>query len=560
MLDDWEHLPEKVDANYIVVEHLQHIPYKQPVALDTENDISGVLGQWSVAYRDSLGQLCVTPYYGNGQDMKKVSYDNLVIFHNAKWDLRILKRHGLKVPDKVFDTMIAAYCLGHGRLDVADSSNSSGDRMIGGLGLKYLARRHLGMEMETWEQIKDHPERVPEYNAKDSVSTYLLYERWKDQMPQHFWDIDMPLLPVIMAMEDRGIKIDPNFIQEYALTLDSELKKLDIPLNVHAPEQVRSYVYGTLGIEPWQFTATGAPSVEAEVLETIDDPLVDKILEYKHLYKEKGTYIDSYLHKVDLDGRIRGEFKQTRTATGRLSAANPNLQNVAKTDLRKLFIAEEGHKLIRADWKQIELRVFAALTGEERMIDALLKGRSIHQETADALGLSYDEGKTINFLMLFGGEAWSVSREFHVPIDDAKAVMRNYFTSFPGIKKYQEEQKAKAHEERRVYNYFGRLRRLDEMYTEDWRIKKKGEKEAINTPIQGTAGEIVKIAMIELHKKDAPMLLQVHDELLFEVDEKEAKDYAKWLEAYLPMLVEINGINFPVDIGIGGSWWETTQK
>jgi len=562
MLDDWENMPEKVDSSYIVVNEMKRVPAEG--ALDTENNPDGSLGVWSMAFRDASNQLCVQSFNGV-QD--KVALPDTVVMHNAKWDLRVLDANGMKRPKNVVDTMIAAYCLGLGRQDIKDTGRA-GDQMVGGLGLKYLARRHLGMEMKSWQQVKDSSlEEIKEYNAADSVSTYLLWEKWKPKLPDHFWRIDMPMLNVCMAMEDRGIKVDPDFLRKYAEALDERLKNIDLPLNPFAPRQIADYVYNTLGIEPTKFTKTGQPSTEKEILETINDPIVRKILEYKEIQHERNTYVSSYETKMDLNHRIHCEFKQTSTTTSRLSSARPNLQNVTKdkedqsSELRMLFVAEDGFLLVRVDFSQLELRVFAALTAEEAMLKALAEGRSIHQETADAIGVSYDDAKTVNFLMLYGGTAWAISREFHIPIDRAKALMGSYYRNYPGIKAYHRRIREQAENERKVSNLFGRVRRLDAMFSDKWKVREDGIREAINTPIQGTAAEIVKLAMIDLHyNHSAPMILQVHDEILFEVPENEAMEYAHWLNDYIPTITEINGVRFPVEVGVGRTWAESMKN
>ena len=383
-------------------------------------------------------------------------------------------------------------------------------------------------------------------------------------MPKFFWDIDMPLLRVLMAIEDRGICIDPRQLDTFANSLDESLAQIELPLNPFSPKQIAEYVYNGLNIEPWKFTATGQPSTEEDVLETIDDPVVKKILAYKRLYKERGTYIQNYLERLSPEGRIHPEFKQCSTATARLSCARPNLQNVPKDDseMRKLFVAPPEKTLVRVDWNQIELRFFASYVGEEAMIEAFKHGDDIHAWTGERMAklgkvLSRTDMKVINFMTLYGGGAWSLSQQFHIPIDDAKEIQRVYFEAFPGIKKYMADIREQCEDKKEVTNWVGRKRRMDAMYASDWRIREQGIREGINTPIQSGAHEIVKLAMIALHyQHSAPMILQVHDELLFEVDEKDATDYAQWLKEYIPTLTELNGCSFPVDISTGKNWKE----
>lgn len=578
MLTDWEWLPEKVDHNYIVVTSGNILPkeyrkgqlggYQHLIALDTENAPDGSLGQWSIAFRDEADQICVSAFYGReGASALQIptSKITLVGMHHAKWDLRVLKANKMHLPKNVVCTMIMAYCLGLGKQDVKADAAYTNTGMVGGLGLKYLARRHLGMEMKTWQDVKDHPEAIPEYNADDSVSTLLLAEKWLPKLPEHFWKIDMPLLGVLMAIEDRGIAIDPAFLDTFVQELDTALAEIDLPINPYSPKQLIKYFYEERGYQPTKFTETGQPSTEKEILETFNDPVADKIISYKGLHQDRTTYMETYVKKVDSGGRIHAEFKQTSTATGRLSCAKPNLQNVPKRDearaeMRKLFVATPGCLLVRADYSQLELRVFAALAGEERMKEVFARGGNIHQETADVLGLSYYDAKTVNFLMLYGGGAWKISQEFHVPIDQAKLYLQRYFQRFPGILDYFKQILEVVNESKEIANYFGRTRRLDALYAEDWRVRKQGEREAINTPIQGTAAEIVKLAMIRLHyEHQAPMILAVHDELLFEVEKKTAIDYAHWLKTYIPTLVEINGMCFPVEVSVGENWYDQTE-
>ena len=453
-------------------------------------------------------------------------------------------------------------CLGLGKADSHDSANNrSGANMVGGLGLKYLARRHLGMEMKTWKQVKDHPEMMREYNAEDSVSTFLLYEKWKDDMPDHFWNIDMPLLDVLMTMEDRGILVDPEFLKTYSASLDDELTKFDLPVNVHAPQEIQAYIYGHLGIEPWRFTDNGAPSTDNEVLESIDDPVIKQVIEYKQIYQERETYAGGYFKALGADGRIHAEFKQTSTTTGRLSCANPNLQNVVKRrgELRKLFIVPPGYKMIRIDWKLGEFGMLAVLAGDDDLINAFLHG-DVHQETANGLGIDRDTGKHINFLMQNGGSAWGISQTYGIPIDLAKEYYNKYFRRFPALKRFGDETVEKALATHYAEGPFGRKHRVDALFAGDWRIKQEGIREAKTMPMQNGLAEMVKIAMIDLHRQNAPMLIQVHDELLFEIPDDMAVEYAHWLKEYVPTITEIKGVQFPVEVSIGNNWLECLKK
>ncbi|XUX01196.1 MAG: DNA polymerase [Dehalogenimonas sp.] len=559
MLQDWAEQPQVVDCSYVVDPPSNIPPKAELYALDTENDQSGGLGCWSIAYRGADGLVHVWQRYGS---MPQFQLKAPVVFHNAKWDLRVMKNNRMKPPSAVLDTMIAAYCLGYGKQDTGDVKGA--DNMVGGLGLKYLGRRYLGMQMSTWfDVIGEDLEVIADYNAHDSVATLLLWEKFEPNLPQHFWGIDMPLLDVLMAMEDRGIKIDPAKLRDYDAYLTEQLCKFSFPFNINSPIQLKKYIYEDLGIEPWKFTEHKQPSTDAEVLESIDDPLCKQIVEFRKLTKEKDTYVKNYIQGVDPQYRIHPEFKQTSTATGRLSCFNPNLQNVP-TDgpMREMFIAKPGHKLVVMDASQLEYRVFAALSEDEQLIEMYRKGGDIHAWAQNLFGLPSGKehrrkAKTWNFAVLFGGSPYGLSRDSGMSIDDSTEIFRKYYAAVPGVQKFHEKQKALVNEKREVYNLLGRRRRLDAMYVQDHRIRSAGEREGINTPCQGTGGDVVKTWMIDLHyKHSAPMLVQVHDELIYEIPENDAEEYAHWLNEYIPTIIELNGVKFPVDVGVGNNWKE----
>ena len=552
LLNDWEFCPKIVRDEFIFVEPTRS-NFPHYIGLDTENDIGGSLSNWSIAYRKG-DEILVEPYCGVD---KKVRFgDSIAVIHNAKHDLRVLKRHGMDVPTKYECTMIGAYCLGLGRQ--AEDKDENGDTgMVGGLGLKYLARRRLGMQMNSWMIAKEFDADGQKlYNARDSVAHLLLGEDMRPVMPEHYYTIDMPLLPVLMRMEDNGIMVDRSKLQVYKESLAAEMATISLPLNPQSPLQVANYVYGTLGITPTVFAKSGAPSTGAEALETIDDPVVDEILRWRGLHTEYNNFAKNYLSRLTLEDRIHPTFKQTSTATGRLSCAEPNLQNPSRTsDIRTMFIAPPRKTLVCMDYKQLELYVIAAITQDPKLLTAALAQVNFHQNTADETGFEYHDAKTLNYLMTFGGGEYKISQQFHVPMYKAKEIKEHYFETYPGLQKYMLEQEGIAKREKKVTNYFGRVRRLDAMFAGNYKTQQEGIREAINTPIQGTAGDIVKRAMIRLDKEAGyPMLLQVHDELLFEVPTRSANEFAHWLKDFVPTITEIKGVTFPIDVGIGKSW------
>ncbi len=214
------------------------------------------------------------------------------------------------------------------------------------------------------------------------------------------------------------------------------------------------------------------------------------------------------------------------------------------------------------DYNQLEYRALAAITQGPTLVAALNANKKIHQVTADEMGLKYDDAKTVNFGVLFGQEAWSLSQQLHITVGEAKAFLKRYFERFPNIKAYREKMADIAKRDKKVSVPFtGRTRRIDAMYFEQWQVQQEGIKEAVNLPVQGLESEVVKIGMNDLHyKHSAPMILQVHDELLFEVDDKDVSEFAHWVKAYIPTIVEFGGMRFPVEVGVGQSWYESMNN
>lgn len=534
-------------------------------AMDTETNGMGGIGQWSVAFRNEQEQLCVLTAYGQErkEELNKLFSTAYVGFHNYKYDCRELKANKMPIPTNFHDTMILAYCMGLGKQAPADDSRQTqGSNMVGGLGLKYLMRRQLGMEQKTWKDVAEHPEWQAEYNAKDSVGCLLLMEKWLPTAPKHYFDIDLPLLPVLMDIEDRGMHIDQTFLGTFEKELENEIANISLPLNPASPKQVGEYIYGKLGIEPWKWTETKQPSTDSDVLEKIDDPIVKDILRYRELTKDKSTYVDNYVRGADAHSRIHPELKQTSTSTARLSCARPNLQNVDKTGpMRKLFDAPAGMVLVRMDFHLLEFGALAVLAGDEQLINAFVHG-DVHQETADALGVDRNKvAKHLNFLMQNGGGPWGMSVTYGIPIDLAKEYFEKYHRRFPALKKFQDETVEKAKATKYVEGYFGRRRRVDALFAPQWKVRMDGEKEAKTFPMQNLGAEITKLAMIDLHyKHKANMIMMIHDEILFEVPEGEAKEYGLWLKKYVPKITTIKGVEFPVSIGIGKNWLSSGEK
>ena len=269
---------------------------------------------------------------------------------------------------------------------------------------------------------------------------------------------------------------------------------------------------------------------------------------------------------MDENHIIHPEFKQTSTSTARLSCARPNLQNVFKRDdrvkVRQLFVAPPGFAVVRMDFNQLDYRCLAALTKDEILIRALASDKKIHQVTAEELNISYDDAKTTNFAILFGAEAWSISQSLHITIQQAKDFLAHYFEKFLESRSTGRKWKPSSGRTKRVRGYYGRERRIDALFVDNWRIQQEGIKEGICWPVQNLEAEVVKRAMINLHYNHAaPIVCQIHDELLLYIPENQAKEYAYWLRDYIPlMLGEINGVRFPVGVGYGKNWLEAMKN
>lgn len=484
-----------------------------------------------------------------------------IISCDCKSIYKTLEDLGIHWRDCYFDVMLAAY---------VDDSNQ------GSYTVERLATAHLGEAAspdipEAYYIAKIWPHL--EKRLADSGQLSLLY------------DIEMPLAAVLCDMELAGCKVDREGIEAYGLVLDRTVAELESRIftsageefNINSPKQLGEVLFEKLMLPSGKKTKTGY-STGAEVLEKLAKyhPIIDDILEYRQMSKLKGTYVDGLLKCVDEDGRIHTEFKQTGTATGRLSSINPNLQNIpirteAGRQFRKYFVASDSDRvLIDADYSQIELRVFAHIASDEHMTEAFVSGQDIHTSTScRVFGVSPEEvtvemrkrAKAINFGILYGMGEFSLADDLKIPRYQAKEYIQSYLDSYPGIEKYLENIVNEAKEQGYVTTMFGRRRYIPELTAPNKNIRNFGERVAKNSPIQGSSADIIKIAMINTDKKlresgtGAKLLLQVHDELLIECPRERADEVLDLLKREMENAVSLS-VPLKVEAKCGETWYE----
>ena len=484
-----------------------------------------------------------------------------MITFDCKRVYKSLEELGISFRDSYFDVMLAAY--------VDDSNQGSYD-------ISRIAAAYLGETVDEklseayyvskiWKMLED--------KLAESGQLSLLY------------DIEMPLAAVLCDMEILGCKVDSEGISAYGIVLDETIAALESRIytaagetfNINSPKQLGEVLFEKLMLPHGKKTKTGY-STNAEVLEKLSKyhPIIDDILEYRQMSKLKGTYVDGLLKCVDESGRIHTEFKQTGTATGRLSSTNPNLQNIpirteAGRQFRKYFVPKDAdHVLIDADYSQIELRVLAHIASDEHMIDAFVSGQDIHTSTScRVFGVSPDEvtvemrkrAKAINFGILYGMGEFSLADDLKIPRYMAKEYIENYLNSYPCIEKYLDDVVKEAKDQGYVTTMFGRRRYIPELTSPNKNIRNFGERVAKNSPIQGSSADIIKIAMINTDKKlkesglGAKLLLQVHDELLIECPRACADKILALLKGEMESAVSIS-VPLSVEAKQGENWYE----
>ena len=508
--------------------------------------------------------------------------------HNLKYDMNVLANHGIALSGIAFDTMLESYVL-----------NSTASRHdMDSLALKYLGHRTVHYEEVAGKGAKQIPfnavplETAGPYAAEDADIVLRLHAHlWpklaaEPGLKRVFEEIELPLVPVLSAMERTGVKIDVEQLRQQSRELAEAMHRIEeaahriagAPFNLGSPKQIQEILFERLGLPVLAKTPKGAPStaesVLAELAETYELPRL--ILEWRSLSKLKSTYTDRLPEQVDpRTGRVHTSYHQAVAATGRLSSSDPNLQNIPiRTEegrrIRQAFVAEEGFLMLAADYSQIELRIMAHLSGDEGLLRAFAEGRDIHRATAaEVFGVPEEAvtseqrraAKVINFGLIYGMSPFGLAKQLGIDRAEAQAYVEQYFARYPGVRRYMEETRAKAHEQGYVETLFGRRLYLPEINARNQQRRAAAERTAINAPMQGTAADIIKRAMIRVHRwigevaPEVRMIMQVHDELVFEVPESEVEAVSARVRELMESAAELK-VPLVVDTGIGRNWDE----
>ena len=506
------------------------------------------------------------------------------IGHHLKYDAHILQNHGIELQGWYFDTMLASYVLNsvatrHGMDDVARlylSHLTTTFEQVAGKGVK----------QKTFNQIEI--ETAAHYAAEDAHVTYRLYEvlskklKAVPELDGILHNIEMPVARVLTMMEENGIELDLKFLDQLSVEFSNTIQNLENQItelagqsfNVSSPKQVGEVLFDKLGLKGGKKTATGQYSTSESILEKIDHPITALILEYRGLSKLKSTYTDGLQKQANNDsGRVHTSYHQALTTTGRLSSTDPNLQNIPVREeigrqIRKAFIAPEGRVLLAADYSQIELRLMAHLSQDEALVDAFKHGQDVHRRTAaEVLGIALEDvtndqrrqAKAVNFGLLYGMSEFGLIRQLGFTRQESQDYIKQYFHRYPGIYEYMQRTRQVALEQGFVETILGRRLYTPDIDARNMMVRKGAERAAINAPLQGSAADIIKMAMIEvdkmLPKDQAKMLLQVHDELVFEVDADIADELAPKLAEVMQSVVKLS-VPLIVEVGKGMNWDE----
>ncbi len=505
--------------------------------------------------------------------------------HNGNYDATVMGGYGIALGGMDFDTMIVAHMLGRKAL-----------------GLKNLGLDVLNIEMEPLKALigtgakqttmaKVAIDRAQAYACADADVTGRLRDVFQEQVRRDgFWEllaqVEMPLVPVFVSLQRTGIALDAGALHEMSMDLDQQMATLEADIynlvghivNLNSPQQLSSLLFEELQLPKTKRTRTGGYTTDANALEGLRGahPIIDKILEFRQLSKLKSTYVDSLPQLVNpRTGRLHTSYHQTGSATGRVSSSDPNLQNIPiRTELgrqvRRAFVAENAPDwlLFSADYSQIELRVLAHLSEDPGMVEAFLNGEDIHSATASQM---YEVGmeqvtadmrriaKVLNFGVVYGLSAYGIAQQTEFNPEEGQRFIETYFARYPGIQQYIESVKEQAKQRGYVSTMLGRRRYIPEIHSSNYNVRQAAQRAAVNMPIQGGAADIMKLAMIRVHRRiqesalQAKMLLQVHDELLFEVPAGEVDDLRELVLEEMPRALEMN-VPLNVDFKTGYNW------
>ena len=517
------------------------------------------------------------------------SHDSIKVGQHIKYDKNVLANYDITLNGIGFDTMLESYVL-----------NSTAQRHdMDSLALAYLGHKTIhfeeiagkGAKQLTFNQIP--LEEAGPYAAEDADITLRLHQAiWEklsgiDELKRLLIDIEVPLACVLSRMEQQGVLIDSQKLRQQSQDLATRIAELEKevheeagePFNLGSTKQLQHILFEKLSLPVSKKTPKGAPSTSEDVLQelALEYPLPQKIMEYRGLTKLKNTYTDKLPKMINhRTGRVHTSYHQAVTATGRLSSTDPNLQNIPIRNeegrrVRQAFVPREGNKIVAADYSQIELRIMAHLSGDKGLLDAFAHGKDIHKATAaEVFSVPLDDvtteqrrsAKAINFGLIYGMSAFGLSKQLNIPRNEAQKYMDLYFERYPGVLEYMDSTRESAKEKGYVETVFGRRLYLPDIKASNGARRKGAERAAINAPMQGTAADIIKMAMIKVDdwiaknaSNDVTMMMQVHDELVFEIKEEKVEEHVATITALMENAATLN-VPLVVEAGVGENWDE----
>lgn len=600
-LENTQHSYQIIQGDLGIKLLLQNLQNQLSVCFDTETtgldalhaELVGISFAWE------KGKGFYVPFSEN-QEEAQTLIDKFIPFfenekiekigQNLKYDLKILSNYNITVKGKLFDTMIAHYLINpdmRHNMDILSETYlkyapQSIEALIGKKGKNQISMREVSLE------------KIKEYAVEDADITLQLKELFTIELDKTgtknlFDTIEIPLVTVLADMEKEGIRVDVDFLKSLSTTLDDDIKILEANIyevagekfNLASPKQLGDILFEKLKIggTKQKKTKTGQYATGEEILSYLaaENPIVKDILDWRQLIKLQNTYVDALPNQVDkTTNRIHTDYMQAVAATGRLSSNNPNLQNIPiRTErgkqIRKAFVArDENYTLVSADYSQIELRVIAALSREENMIKAFKNHEDIHKSTASKVfNVPLEEvtreqrshAKTVNFGIIYGVSAFGLSNQTSLSRSESAALIEAYYQTYPRLKSYIQEQIDFARDHGYVQTILGRRRYLKDINSQNAVVRSGAERNAVNAPIQGSAADIIKIAMINIHKKlssenwKSKMLLQVHDELVFDVHNSELEKIKPMIKYEMENAFKLE-VPLDVDLGMGKDWLE----
>jgi len=511
--------------------------------------------------------------------IKKIGHDfKKEMVHFYPYNINILNLH--------FDTMIGEYLM-----DPAKSSYALKDIALGYLGEEIVDEEKITgkgkNQISLWEAPGEELKKLlcSHVRVTSNISK-TIKEKLEDlQLDKLYYEVELPLVEVLAFMEFEGIKVDRNMLLDLEIEFKEKIDQLtheiytlaNTEFNINSPKQLGEVLFEKLGLPPIKKTKTGY-STNADVLEKLhgQHDIIPKISEYRQVTKLKSTYVDGLLNIINpITKRIHSSFNQTVTTTGRISSTEPNLQNIPVRlemgrRLRKVFISDDGHKFIDADYSQIELRVLAHIANDENLIDTFIKNQDIHRRTASEIfevpmeevtSLMRGDAKAVNFGIVYGISDFGLSQNLNIPVNKAKKYIENYLDKYPAVKKYMKDIVDEGKEKGYVLTLLNRRRYLPELKSSNFNIRSFGERIAMNTPIQGSAADIIKVAMVAVYKRlqegkfKAKLILQVHDELIIECPEDEIEIVTKILQESMENAIEM-AVPLKVDLSYANNWYD----